>query len=48
MEQCVAPSYGTYLAFWSPDGQTGWLEGDGMATDITGDLAGERPNGEPA
>lgn len=30
MDQCFAPSYGTYLAFWSPDGQLGWLEGDDM------------------
>lgn len=27
-EQTVAPSYGTYLAFWSPDGRMGWLEGE--------------------
>ncbi|MGX7681967.1 hypothetical protein ACSMXN_24040 [Jatrophihabitans sp. DSM 45814] len=30
MDQCFAPSYGTYLAFWSPDGQVGWLDGENM------------------
>jgi hypothetical protein len=24
-EQTTAPSYGTYLAYWSPDGRIGWL-----------------------
>lgn len=24
-EQCYAPSYGIYLAFWSADGRIGWL-----------------------
>ncbi|UQX88371.1 hypothetical protein M6D93_19130 [Jatrophihabitans telluris] len=28
MEQCSAPSFGTYLAFWSPDGRIGWLDGE--------------------
>jgi hypothetical protein len=25
-EQTTAPSYGTYLAYWSPDGRIGWLQ----------------------
>jgi hypothetical protein len=28
MEQCTGPSYGIYLAYWSADGQIGWLGPD--------------------
>jgi hypothetical protein len=33
MDQCFAPSFETYLAYWSPDGQIGWLGGDDLPTD---------------
>ena len=36
-EQTAAPSYGTYLAFWSPDGRIGWLDGDEPVDGATGE-----------
>ena len=27
-DQCSAPCWGTYLAYWSPDGEIGWTERD--------------------